>query len=239
MNILSQIPHIAFLIKSFLAVQKYAAPIDAARQSGDTEAERKHIREAEKNWSDMLIEKFETAINVVGKENMPESGPVVFVSNHQSYIDIVAMFHIVPFQLGFISKKENSKIPKLNDYILKTRGLFIERDDVRDTLRMINEGAEYLKQGFSLCIFPEGTRSKGPEMGEMKAGSLKLATKAGVPIVPITISGAYRFFEEKNRIVKGTSFDVTIHPLIDVSTLSREELKALPEKVENIIRSAL
>lgn len=239
MNILSNGHHIAFLLRSFFVADKYAAPIDAARERGDSEEEKRLIAEVEKVWSDMIIDKFNLGINIINRDNLPKNGPAVFISNHQSYADILAIFHLAPFQLSFISKQETKKIPKLGKWILRSRGVFIERGDSRASLRTINRGVEYLKQGFSLCIFPEGTRSRGPKMGEFKAGSFKLAAKAGVPIVPITIDGAYKFFEENDRPVKGTSFDVTVHPAIDCSLLSREELKELPSRVEEIIRSAL
>ena len=107
------------------------------------------------------------------------------------------------------------------------------------SLQTINDGAELLKQGFSLVIFPEGTRSHCAEMGEFKAGSLKLATKAKVPIVPVTISGTYHFFEETGAITWGVHVDVIIHEPIDTANLSRAELAELPEKVEGTIRNGL
>ncbi len=228
-----------FLLKIFFEADKYAASIDAARESGDIEEEKRLIYEVEKTWSRMIIDRFKMNINIIGRENLPEKGPVVFISNHQGYADIIAIFHLAPFQMSFISKEENKKVPKLGKWIQRSRGMFIERGDSRASLRTIRQGVEYLNQGFSLCIFPEGTRSRGAGAGEFKAGSFKLAAKAGVPIVPLTIDGSYRFFEEKSRPVKGTSFDVTVHPAIDCGALSREELRALPSKVEDIIKSAL
>ena len=76
-------------------------------------------------------------------------------------------------------------------------------------------------------------------MGEFKAGSLKLATKAKVPIVPVTISGTYHFFEETGAITWDVHVDVIIHEPIDTANLSRAELAELPEKVEGTIRNGL
>ena len=82
-------------------------------------------------------------------------------------------------------------------------------------------------------------RITGLASSELKAGSLKLATKAKVPIVPVTISGTYHFFEETGAITWGVHVDVIIHEPIDTANLSRAELAELPEKVEDTIRNGL
>ena len=88
-------------------------------------------------------------------------------------------------------------------------------------------------------IFPEGTRSRSSEIGEFKAGSFKLATKARVPIVPVTIDGGYKTFEETGAMTKGVHIDFMVHPAIETAGLSRQELAGLHEKVEDIVRSGL
>ena len=105
-------------------------------------------------------------------------------------------------------------------------------------MKAILEGISYIKDGFSLLIFPEGTRSKGPEMGEFHAGSLKLATKPEVPVIPITIDGSYRAFED-NGIFKGCTVRYTIHEPIETKGMSRDEKAGLAERVEKIVRSGL
>lgn len=73
--------------------------------------------------------------------------------------------------------------------------LFLDRKDIRKGLQTILEGAEYLKEGYSMCIYPEGTRSTNGELGEFKGGSLKMAQKAKAPIVPVAIRGTRDIFE--------------------------------------------
>ena len=91
-----------------------------------------------------------------------------------------------------------------------------------------------------MVVFPEGTRSKGGAMGEFKAGSFKLATKSGAPIVPLTIDGTSRLLEgNKGRISKGEKIDLYIHKPIDVKSLSKEEIANLHNDVKNIIASKL
>lgn len=229
------------LVHSITRVRKYIKPIERAKEAGDFEEERRQIAEACSTWINGLMKDFDMHFDISGRENIPE-GPCVFIANHQAYCDVMAMLKAVEGkQLGFIAKEEFKPVPLLSAWVLRIRGLFIptQRGDTRESLRVINTGAEYIKDGFSLMIFPEGRRSWGPEMGEFKPGSFKLATKAKVPIVPVTIDGTYKMFEENERMTPGQTATVIIHPPIETSNLTKEEQKALPDKVADIIRSAL
>lgn len=227
------------VVGSVLAVNKYAKPLDDLRAQGKTEEEKELIYRLEQEWSKGLLDKFGWKVELTGAENIPEKGPVVVVSNHQSYLDIPGILSVMPFQMGFIAKSEFRKVPIFSDWILRIRGLFIERGDARSSLRTIGEGADLIKEGFSMAIFPEGTRSQGPEMKELKAGSMKLATKAGCPVLPVTISGSYRLYEETGNVVEDQSFKIIVHPMIETAGLSRKELSELTGKVDSIIRSGL
>jgi 1-acyl-sn-glycerol-3-phosphate acyltransferase len=112
--------------------------------------------------------------------------------------------------------------------------VFMDRNDIRQSVQAINEGVDLLKQGYSMVIFPEGTRSKGETMGEFKQGSFKLATKAGVPIVPVAIKGSYKMMEEKG-FIRPASVEVIISKPISTEGLTREELQQLPDRVKEII----
>ena len=142
-------------------------------------------------------------------------------------------------QTGFIAKNEFSKVPLLGKWIRAIRGLFIKRGDVRESLKIINEGAELINKGFSLVIFPEGTRSQKREMADFKPGSFKLASKAKAPVVPIVIDGTYKVFEQKRKVSKGETVRVTILPAIDTASLDRKSLAALPNQIEEAIKERL
>ena len=132
------------------------------------------------------------------------------------------------------SKKELGEIPLYGKWIARIRSVFIERDDPRASLEAINRGIEYIKEGFSLAIFPEGTRSKGPDPGEFQKGALKLATKPGVPIIPVSLNGSYKMFEEPGHLTSA-NIEMIVHKPIPTEGLSRKEEKALPDIVEKII----
>ena len=229
----------ARLAASVLKYNKNAREIESARSKGDIDLEKRLIAEATGSWVNDLIQIFDLTLNISGRENIPDE-PCVFIANHQAYCDVPAMLKATEgIQLGFIAKEAFKPVPILAKWILITRGLFIPKDDPRESLKVISQGAEYVKQGFNMCIFPEGKRSFGPEMNPFKPGALKLATKAKVPVVPVTIDGTYRTFEENLKITKGQTASVIIHPAINTAELSRSELADLPTEVEKIIRGSL
>lgn len=178
-----------------------------------------------------------STVTVNGLENLPQDGPVVYISNHQGNFDIPLLMGYIDRPKGFISKVEVKKIPIINKWMEYINCVFMDRSSLKGSAGAIIEGIKLLKAGHSLVIFPEGTRSKGNKMGEFKSASFKLATKPGVPIVPITIDGSYRLMEEKG--IQKSHVTLTIHPAIPTKGLSKEDLAELPDKVHQIIASAL
>jgi len=117
--------------------------------------------------------------------------------------------------------------------------VFMDRSDIRQSLKVINQAADYLKEGYSMVIFPEGSRSKGETLGEFKPGSLKLAVKAEVPIVPITIRGSYKILEQNGFMIKPAHVEISILDPIPTAGLTKEQATELPEKVRKIIDDSL
>jgi 1-acylglycerol-3-phosphate O-acyltransferases len=230
---------IFFLIWSGIKFLPFRSKIKKVRAAGDQAEETRLIAEVTARWSAYVSKHFDIRYEITGKENLPE-GSCVFIANHQAYFDIMALLYAVSGkQTGFIAKNEFSKVPLLGKWIYATRGLFIKRGDVRESLKTINEGAELINQGFSLVIFPEGTRSQKREIADFKPGSFKLATKAKAPVVPIVIDGTYKVFEQKRKVSKGETVRVTILPAIDTASLDRKSLAALPNQIEETIKERL
>ena len=143
---------------------------------------------------------------VTGTENIPLNEPVLYVSNHQGNMDIPILYSTAPQTMAFVAKKEMEKIPMLG-YWMKQRGcVFIDRDNARSSLKSINQAIEGLKSGNSIAVFPEGTRSKGPEIGCFKPGSLRIAIKAGVKVIPVTLKDSYKLIGKKGKYKPGKVF---------------------------------
>lgn len=208
-------------------------------KAGKLEERDAYIHAASTKWMLDNIRRSGTTVEVIGAENLPQEGPVVFISNHQGNFDIPLLMAYINMPKGFISKIEAKKIPIVVKWMELIHCVFMDRSTLKGSAGAIIEGIKTLKAGHSLVIFPEGTRSRGDLMGEFKHASFKLATKPGVPIVPITIDGSYKIMEQNHNHIKPAHVKLTIHPLVPTQGLSKDELAALPEQVSATIASAL
>ncbi|MDR2102120.1 MAG: 1-acyl-sn-glycerol-3-phosphate acyltransferase [Treponema sp.] len=190
-------------------------------------------------WALALIKCTGCDLQVRGKEHIPPEGGVCFVSNHEGIFDIILALALIGRPFGFIAKKELLRIPFINMWISLLGGLFIDRKNVKKALAAINKGIRRLKGGRGILVFPEGTRSKGRGLLPFHSGSLKLATQAGVPIVPIAMKGGYNVFE-KNYQVRAVPVRVVFLPPVDTADLSPEERKKiLSDRIRGVIEEAL
>lgn len=190
-------------------------------------------------WARFIMKISGAKVKVNGLDNIPKDETVLFVSNHQSDFDIPLLMSIINVPKGFIAKKELETVPIVSLWMKYIRCIFMDRSNLRKSAQAIVEGVNILKEGHSMVIFPEGTRSKGGPHGEFKAGSFKLATKAKVNIVPITIDGSYKLYEANNGRIVPSNVTVTIHPSVDVPSLTKEQEINLHEDLEKIIFSSI
>lgn len=190
-------------------------------------------------WARDLLKFAGAKVTVIGIEKLPKDRSVLFVSNHQGNFDIPILLGCIDKPKAFIAKVEMLKMPLIRNWMKQMNCVFLDRGDMRQSLRVMNDAAEYLKQGYSMSIFPEGTRSKGNTMGEFKPGSLRIATKANVPIVPVTIKGSYKLMEQNGFIIKPAHVEVIISDPIETMGLTKEETNTLPERVRAAIVSNL
>jgi len=177
-------------------------------------------------------------LEVLGKENLPKEGPVLYVATHKSVFDIVILMTIIEEPTIFVGKKEVASMPFVHKWFDALGCIYIDREDMREALKSIMEGIKEIKNGQSIVLFPEGTRNMGNEIIPFKEGGFKLATKTKVPVIPIALSNTFKVFEEKKRIQK-TKVTVNIGEPIITSNLSKEELANFPKLVESRVRALM
>lgn len=204
------------------------------KYKGETEA-NKYIQKIVMNWSKFTIKTMGLDVEVRGKENI-KNETYLFVANHQSYFDIPVLLHIAGKPIGFIAKKELEKVPVLRWWMKKFHCILMDRENPREAIKSINEGIDNLNKGYSMAIFPEGTRSKSHEVMDFKKGSLKLATKSGTKVIPVSIDGTFKALEETGTL-KRTKVKVTIGEPIDPKDFSREDQNNLSEIIREIIKN--
>lgn len=174
---------------------------------------------------------------VTGRENLPAKGTrVCYIGNHQSMMDVPALFWAGMWS-GIIGKVELKKIPVLNWLMMELNCVYIDRKNLRASLKAISTGAENIKKGIPMSIFPEGTRSKTREIAEFKAGSFKMATKAKAVIIPVVFQNTRLLFEDAGSFRRVPVY-VKILPGIDTSVMDDEEIKNVHCIVEEKVKEA-
>ena len=207
-----------------------------AKQERETEVDDLLFAEARK-WARALLNLAGARVFLTGAEHVPASGSVLFVCNHQGYFDIPVLLGYVEKPLAFIAKVEARKIPFINSWMTMMKCVFMKRESLRQSHEAIQEGCRVLKTGRSLVIFPEGTRSKNGELGSFKPGSLKLALKAQVPIVPITINGTYKLLERQGFLIRPA--EVSLHIGAPIFPQENNTTRDLANRVREIIQTNL
>ena len=204
------------------------------RFKGEEEA-WKYAQEVFRKWTYFTINIIGMEIEVEGFENIPDK-TCVFMGNHQSILDIPVMRYSTQRTLDFVAKKELAKAPLIGYWITHVKSVTIDRDNVREGMKAINQAVNNIKDGYNFTIFPEGTRSKDGKIHEFKKGSVKIATKSKAPIVPVAIKGTSACFEDSKEFVPG-KVKVIFGEAIETENISREVEKELMLRVEESVRS--
>ncbi|HEX7057288.1 MAG TPA: lysophospholipid acyltransferase family protein [Bacilli bacterium] len=178
-------------------------------------------------------------VSVSGAEQIPADEAVLFVCNHQSLYDILLLLGYIPKAKGFIAKKELAKMPLISTWMRYLPSVFMDRKNVRQSLTAINQGIAALKSGHSLVVFPEGTRSRDGKLLDFKPGSLKLAIKSGVPIVPITIKGSGEIFGWSGWRLKRADAELIVSPPLYADEYQAMDIHALSSRVRDLIAANL
>lgn len=177
---------------------------------------------------------------VIGEENIPDE-PVLYIGNHRSYFDIPLLYTRCKRLTGFVSKKEMLKFPLLPKYMRRVYCLFLDRENPREGLKTILQAIEYVKQGVSITIFPEGTRNDGEELSMLPfhEGSFKIATKTGCAIIPVSINNSVDLFENHVPRLKPAHVIIEYGKPIYPKDLDKETAKHIGAHVQNIIQETI
>jgi len=158
---------------------------------------------------------------------------MVIISNHQGNFDIPVLVAILPFSPAFIAKDELTRIPLISTWMKALDCLPINRKNPRLAREKISERMK-VKGKNPIVLFPEGTRSRGKHTGNLRAGSLKLIFQNKMKVLPVTIMGTYKAFEEK-KVIQPAIVTVTFHPLVRTSDYPRQDFPKFLEDIRNII----
>ncbi|RGU94450.1 1-acyl-sn-glycerol-3-phosphate acyltransferase [Clostridium sp. AF15-17LB] len=179
-------------------------------------------------------------VTVIGEENVPDE-PVLFIGNHRSYFDILITYSRCRRLTGYIAKKEMLRYPLLRDWMKRLYCLFLDRSTPKEGLKTILKAIEYVKEGISVCIFPEGTRNDGEELSMLPFhdGSFKIAEKTGCAIIPMSLNNTHAIFEQQFPRIKKTHVVLEYGKPIYPGSLDKETKKHLGQYCQNIIQETI
>jgi 1-acyl-sn-glycerol-3-phosphate acyltransferase len=172
-----------------------------------------------------------------GLDNVTGEGPFIFISNHISQFDIIALQYTIPLKAGFVFKKELAKIPVFGWQLLFGPHIIIDRGNAEKALKSIHKARYKMKvKSVSMILFPEGTRSKNGQLQPFKRGAFHLASQVNYPIIPVTICDSDKLLPKGSlKINKGTINVFFSKPVITTNIDSRSDELELMAKVKDII----
>jgi 1-acyl-sn-glycerol-3-phosphate acyltransferase len=182
-------------------------------------------------WCRMIARTAGSRVRVYGAEHIRPETSYVFLSTHQSYMDIPAMLGYLPAQLRIAAKKSLFRIPFMGWHLWRAGHIPIDRSSTQNAVTSMQRAALYLKNGICVFVFPEGTRSRDGVLHGFKKGGFKLALHARVPIIPITIIGSRQVLPPDSIIFRPCPIDMYVDEPIPTEGLTDDDIEMLMRKV--------
>lgn len=188
-----------------------------------------------KVWAKAILFAGRIRVTVTGYSNIDPGRSYIYMSNHQSNFDIPVLLAYLDTQFRWLAKAELFKIP-IFGYAMKRAGyISIDRSNRKSAFESLKEAAKKIRNGVSVLIFPEGTRSRDGNIRPFKKGGFALAVDSGVPVVPIVIHGTWSIMSKKGIRIKPGNVVIEILKPIETSDYTRKTRDDLMEKVDQAI----
>jgi len=177
-------------------------------------------------------------VTVIGRENIPK-GVCLFAANHTSNADAPAIVGAIPRRIAILGRKSLFDIPIVGLAFRLAKFVPVDRENRDAALESVKQAVEYIREGFSFLVYPEGTRSPDGRLRRFKKGSFAVAIEAGIPVVPVACSGAHRIMEKNSWIVRPGKVTVVFGKPIDASAFKIDERDELAQRVHDAIAADL
>ena len=186
-------------------------------------------------WAQSILMVSRVHVSVKGLSNIEPGKSYIYMANHQSNFDIPVLLGYLPVQFRWLAKAELFKIPVFGRAMLGAGYVKIDRFNQESAFESINEVARKMKDGVSVMIFPEGTRSKDGSIRPFKKGGFVMAVDSGVPIVPVVIRGTWPIMAKSSLRINRGEVEMALAKPIDTIGYSRETKEDLMERVRTAI----
>lgn len=178
-------------------------------------------------------------LKVVGRENIDPTQSYVVVVNHQSAMDIIALYGWLGIDFRWVMKQEIRKVPFLGYACYRIGHVYIDRQNHEAAIKSLETAKQKIHSGTSVLFFPEGTRTSSSEVQSFKKGAFKMALDLGLPVLPITLNGADYVMPNKTLSLMPGTVDMTIHPPIPIAGVTEENIEELMQKSFIAVNSAI
>ena len=190
-------------------------------------------------WAKVILRVCGIRVTVRGRENVSPEIPRIYMCNHQSFFDIWTLLAFLPVDFKFILKQELMNIPLLGPAMRGAGYIGVERKDPRKAVKSIALAAKRIREGASVLIFPEGTRSPDGRLQSFKRGGFNLAFKSGCDIVPVAINGSHRIAKKGSLCINKGSYSLHIGEPIALSGYGKRDIQRLMDDVHEAIGEKL
>src|SRR5215204_3435986 len=188
-------------------------------------------------WSRMIARTALLDVRVRGAEHLSAGESYVFLSTHQSWMDIPVMLGYLPSQLRIAAKREVFLIPFLGWHLSRAGHIPINRGSTAESIESLRRAARLLGGGVSAFLFPEGTRTRDGSLQPLKKGGFRLAMESGLAVVPVTITGTRRAMPRGSLALRAGPVEMHIDPPLTTAGLGEADLPALMQKVRDAMVS--
>ena len=188
-----------------------------------------------KTWAKFVLAVSRIKVTVQGSYNIRSDRSYIYMSNHQSNFDIPVALAYLPFKFRWVAKAELFKIPIFGNAMHRVGHINIDRSNRRAAFKSLKKAAKNIREGVSVLIYPEGTRSKDGNIGTFKNGGFVLSVESGTPIVPVIIHGTWPIMSRDKIIVKPGNVIIEIKEPIETKNYNRKTRNDLLKKVRNVI----
>jgi 1-acyl-sn-glycerol-3-phosphate acyltransferase len=194
-----------------------------------------------KIWARFTLFCVNVKVKVIGLENIQEGQNYIFLSNHQSFLDIPILTVSIPFMARFIYRDSLHKVPFFGSSLKKSPHISINKEDIKKAMLSLEKAAFEIQNGKSVLIFPEGTRTSNGKISNFKRGGFQLAVKATVPLIPVAISGSFNSMPKGTWLIKPQKvFVIFGKPRIVKKDMTRAEefelMNTIKSDIEDLIK---
>jgi 1-acyl-sn-glycerol-3-phosphate acyltransferase len=186
-------------------------------------------------WARLILSTTGVRVEVSGLQHLEPGRSYVFAANHQSIYDIPIVFTSIPAQLRIVAKESLGRIPFMGWHLHRAGHLLVDRRNPGADI--VNKMARLVRQGNSLIVFPEGTRSVDGVVGRFKKGSFAVAVDARLPVVPVTITGSRHVMKKGQLMVCPGQVQLVVHPPIATEGIARDQVLPLADRVRTAVLS--